>query len=108
MHDIAEHVTEDLYLDVATTLDERLDEHGAVAECRRRLTACRLDRIDQVDRITHDAHSAPPPPAAALISAGIGASSGMFPFETSTIRVVGTPASMAARLAEILSPSRRI
>ncbi len=50
----------------------------------------------------------PPPPAAALTSAGMATSSGIESGEAASAGVVGTPASIAACFAAILSPSSAI
>ena len=106
--DVAVRVAHDLHLDMATALDVRLDEHGAVAEGSGRLTARRLDRSASSASSRTTRMPRPPPPAAAFTSTGIDRPVGTEPRTTSTSVVVGTPAAIAARLAAILSPSRRI
>ena len=57
--DVAVGVGEDLHLDVAGPGEQPLDEHGAVAERRRRLAAAALERLGQLLGAVHGAHAAP-------------------------------------------------
>ena len=57
MDDVAVCVAENLDLDVTTAVDVRLDEDGAVAECRLGLTGRGRDRIGEVGDIVDDPHA---------------------------------------------------
>ena len=63
-------VEQDLDLDVARAVQQTLQDQPVVAEGAAASRRGGSQRIGQVDRVAHDAHPLPAPPAAGLTSSG--------------------------------------
>ena len=108
VHHVAVRVADDLHLDVTAALEVRLDEHRSVTERGQRLARRCGDGVVEIvrrgGRLASPDRRRRRPPSRAPDRSRV-ASSAMRPSTTSIIGVVGTPASIAARLAATLSPS---